>query len=74
MICKLAYLTTPAPNVFVLNVQPDGEDGILRFEITKAHLANILIAGTAVALRDSSNRVPVISNTEETHERAAGPQ
>jgi hypothetical protein len=31
-----------------------------------------LIAGTAVALRDSSNRVPVISNTEETHERAAG--
>lgn len=60
MIAKLAYLTTPAPNVFVLNVQPEGSDDILRFEICKAHLANILIAGTAVALReDSIHRVPL---------------
>lgn len=52
MIAKFAYLTTPAPGIFVLNIQVDGEPEIARFEISKAHLANILIDGTALALRD----------------------
>lgn len=65
MIAKLAYLTTPAPGVFVLNIQPTGSDEISRFEISRAHLTNILIDGTALALREaSSNRVPATSNTE----------
>ena len=59
MIAKLAYLTTPAPDRFILNIQPFGSEDILRFEIGKAHLANILIDGTALALREiSSHRVP----------------
>jgi hypothetical protein len=59
MIAKLAYLTSPAPNRFVLNYQEEGKDGIERVEITKAHLANILVDGCAFALRESSiNRVP----------------
>jgi hypothetical protein len=65
MIAKLAYLTSPAPGVFVLNYQVEG-DGIARVEISKAHLANILIDGTALALRDSSvHRVPEIAGARE---------
>lgn len=66
MIAKLAYLTTPAPDVFILNFQVDhtGEGAfIFQFEISKAHLANILIDGTALALRESSiHRVPETIN------------
>jgi hypothetical protein len=64
VIAKLAYLTTPSPNVFVLNIQPEGSDDLLRFEICKAHLANILISGTAVALREAF--VPIQSTTEHS--------
>lgn len=53
MIARLAYLTTPAPGVFILNYQVDGEE-IQRVEISKAHLVNILIDGTALALREQS--------------------
>lgn len=69
MIAKLAYLTTPGPDRFVINIQPYGSDDLLRFEIAKAHLANILIDGASLALREySSNRVP--NNT--TQENANG--
>lgn len=62
MRAHLAYLTTPAPNVFVLNIQFEDETTFVQFEISKAHLANILITGTAVALRETcSNRVPAAS-------------
>jgi hypothetical protein len=54
MIAKLAYLTTPGPDRFVLNIQPFGSDDVLRFEIAKAHLANILIDGASLALREYS--------------------
>lgn len=55
-VAKLAFLTTPSPGVFVLNYQVEGASSISRIEISKAHLANILIDGTALALRDSSDR------------------
>ncbi len=64
MKAKLAYLTSPAPNVFVLNIQEDGNEGIERVEISKAHLANILIDGAALALREHVNRVPEIQARE----------
>jgi len=70
MRAHLAYLTTPAPGVVVFNVQPEGSDEILRFEISKAHLANVIIDGTALALRDSSNRVSPSSPSECANERA----
>lgn len=58
MRAKLAYLTTPAPGIFVMNFQVDDAAGTpLQLEISKAHLANILIDGTALALREL-NRVP----------------
>lgn len=61
MIAKIAYLTTPSPGVFILNIQPEGSDGCLRFEISKAHLCNILIDGTSLALREAfvHHRVPL---------------
>lgn len=72
MIARLAYLTTPGPDRFVLNIQPFGSDDIIRFEIAKAHLANILIDGAALALREySSSRVASTTNTENADERAA---
>lgn len=58
MIARIAYLSTPAPGVYVLNIQPEGQEGCLRYEISKAHLANIIIDGTTLALRDIDNRVP----------------
>lgn len=64
MIAKLAYLTTPAPGRYVLNIQPFGAEGIMRIEIGRAHLENIVIDGTSLALRESSNRVPSTSNLE----------
>ena len=71
MIAKLAYLTTPGPDRFVLNIQPFGSDDILRFEIAKAHLANILIDGASLALREySSNRVPNNSSQESANVRS----
>lgn len=59
MIAKIAYLTTPGPNRFVLNIQTFGCEDLQQFEISKHHLANILIDGTALALRETSTcRVP----------------
>jgi hypothetical protein len=74
-IAKIAYLTSPAPNRFILNYQEEGKDGIERVEITKAHLANILIDGTALALRETSvpHRVPVAqTKTGNADERTTG--
>ena len=59
---KIAYFTTPAPGVFVLNIQV-GDGPVQRFEISKAHLSNILIDGASVALREYSQ--------EESHERTS---
>ena len=70
MIAKLAYLTTPAPGVFVLNIQPEASEGVWRFEISKAHLANILIDGTALALREASTRVSETNSQGVCDERA----
>ena len=69
MIAKLAYLTTPGPGRFILNIQPFGSDDVLRFEIAQAHLANILIDGTSLALRSHLNRVPPTPTESEEHER-----
>jgi hypothetical protein len=71
MIAKLAYLTTPQAGAYVLNIQPEGSDDLLRFEISKAHLANILISGTAIALReDQYHRIPPTPTESVDHERA----
>ena len=51
MQARLAYLTTPAPDRYILNIQPVGSDDVLQFEISQGHLANILIDGTSLALR-----------------------
>jgi hypothetical protein len=62
MIAKLAYLTSPAPGRYMLNIQPFGSDDLLRFEIAQCHLANIVVDGASFALRASS-RVP--NNTSQ---------
>ena len=70
MIAKIAFLTTPGPNRFVLNIQTFGCDDIQQFEISKHHLANIVIDGCALALRETStSRVPE-TPTEREHERS----
>lgn len=47
---NLFYLTQPAPGVFMPNIQI-GET-FQRVEITKAQLANVLVDGAAMALRE----------------------
>lgn len=70
MIAKLAYLTTPSPDRFVINIQPFGTDDLLRFEIAKAHLVNILIDGASLAFREQyPNRVQSTTTEENAHER-----
>jgi hypothetical protein len=70
MIAKLAYLTTPGPDRFVLNIQPFGSDDLIRFEIAKAHLVNILIDGASLAFREQyPNRVPNNQAEENADER-----
>ena len=66
MIAKLAYLTTPSPGIFILNIQIEGSNEYCRFEISKAHLANIIIDGSALALRDQFHRVPEIAGARES--------
>lgn len=73
MIARIAYLTSPQPGVYMLNVQPEGSDGCLQYEISRAHLANILVDGTALALRETS--IHRVSETQQkggviSHERA----
>jgi hypothetical protein len=58
MIAHLAFLTTPAPGVFILNIQAAGNAETYQFEISKAHLANIVIDATAVVLREASTAFP----------------
>ena len=59
MIAKIAFLTTPGPGRFVINIQAFGCEEVQQFEISKHHLANILIDGTALALRETSTSVPL---------------
>lgn len=59
MKARIAYLTTPAPGVYLLNFQI--EHGVdMSIEISKGHLTNILIDGTSLALREQQyvHRVP----------------
>lgn len=62
MIAKIAYLTSPAPNRFLLNFQHVdtlGNDALLVVEISEGHLANIITDGAHYAFRKQcSNRVP----------------
>ena len=73
MKAKIAYLTSPAPNVFILNYQEEGKEGIERVEITKAHLANIVIDGASYALREASKTAfpasPAIESAHDKHRR-----
>lgn len=77
MIARIAYLTSPAVNRFVLNFQSVdtlGNEVLLKVEISKAHLANIIIDGTSLALREAfvHHRVPETNKFENAeNERAA---
>lgn len=72
MIAKIAYLTTPAPGRFVLNFQAFGCDGIQSIEISKEHLANVVIDGALMMLKPNNlSRISETRTKEETHERTA---
>ncbi len=67
MKAKIAYLTSPAPNIYLLNFQI--EHGIdMSIEISKGHLANLVIDGASFALREQYpvNRVPEAPETAES--------
>ena len=65
---RIAYLTSPAPGVFVFNYQIDGTEGIQRLEISQGHLANIIVDGASFALRPS--RSPFRQPESADNERA----
>lgn len=51
---KLFFLTEPSRGMFIVNVQI--EHALGRIEITKDQLANFLVDGAAMALRDLTGR------------------
>lgn len=53
MIAKIAFLTSPAPGRYIFNYQAFGEEGLIQVEISKAHLANVVIDGASWALREN---------------------
>jgi hypothetical protein len=53
MIAQRAFLTQPAPGVYLLNIQFEGEE-ISRVEISKAQLGNIIVDGAGMAWRAES--------------------
>lgn len=73
MIAKLAYLTSPAPDRFILNFMPEDGTATFQIEISRAHLANIIIDGASFSLRESSiNRVPTPQAENANGHTAAG--
>ena len=71
-IARLAYMTSPDPGRYVLNIQAFGSEDITAIEIGPDQMRNILIDGVTLMLRQSFHRVPVTTTTEDAHERAAG--
>ncbi|MET4184942.1 hypothetical protein ABIB94_007071 [Bradyrhizobium sp. JR7.2] len=71
-IAKIAYFATPGPNRYMIKFQLFGSDEIQSVEISKAHLANIIIDGASLALRETQypNRVPETQIQESADERA----
>jgi len=67
-VAKLAYLTSPAPDRYLLNIQIFGSDELLRFEIAECHLANIVCDGASFALR-KHHRVPETNSQESANVR-----
>ena len=51
MIAKLIFLTSPAPDRYVLNIQKFGSDSVEQIEISEGHLANIIADGAHYAFR-----------------------
>lgn len=58
MKARLAYLTTPARGVYVINLQAEGSEETIAVEISRRHLANIIADGASLALRDFDDRAP----------------
>lgn len=64
-VAKLAYVTTPHPDRYVLNLQVFGSGEFMQIEIARTHLANIVADGANLLLRESClNRVSTTSTTE----------
>lgn len=72
MKAKIAFLTSPAPHVYLFNYQEDGKEGLCQVEISEGHLANIVIDGASYALRRSTHRVQIHTTSAENagHERS----
>ena len=64
MKARLAFLTTPDPGAYVLNIQEEGAEEVLRIEIGPDQMKNILVDGVSLMLRSSFIRVPVNSKPE----------
>ena len=54
---KLAYLTHPAPDVYLLNFQYGRDVELHQVQISKAQLGNILVDGAGMALRECDRSV-----------------
>lgn len=71
MRAKLAYLTSPKPDCYVICFQQDGSEELQFLEISEGHLANIIADGAHYAFRKQyTHRVPN-PQTENADERSS---
>jgi hypothetical protein len=68
MKAKIAYLTSPAPDRYVIKFQEEGSEELRDLEISEGHLANIIGDGAHYAFRKQCSSVP-FTQTENEHER-----
>ena len=59
MLAKLAYLTTPEDDRYVLNFQAFGSEELISIEVGPDQMRNILSDGVSLMLRQSFHRVPI---------------
>lgn len=74
MIARLAYLTSPAPDRYILNIQRSDGGALEQIEISEAHLGHIVADGAHYAFRKQyhPNRVPETKQTEGANDGPAG--
>jgi hypothetical protein len=66
MKARLFYFTSPQPGKYVINIQPEGWDGVMSIEVSQHHMGHAIADGAAFAARESR----VLAASKVTQDRA----
>ena len=74
MKTSLLYMTSPKPGVFVVNLQPEGWDQAMQYEVSEDQLKNFVGAYLALKKQSVPNRVSATLKNGDAHEQHRGQQ